>query len=108
MGEITVPPQRGHSIPSGQRNSSRNLRHLSSEWKRSTNSTKFISCSFSTGRLLMSRLENPNLAEWAGHQERLSYYRGHRDGRRIREMLADRIAGVPESPRQVRLGAAQD
>jgi hypothetical protein len=33
-------------------------------------------------------LENSNLAEWAGPQERLSYYRGHRDGRRVREMLA--------------------
>ena len=32
-------------------------------------------------------LENPNLAAWAGHEERLSYYRGHRDGRRAREML---------------------
>ena len=32
--------------------------------------------------------ENSNLAEWADHQERLSYYRGHREGRRIREMLA--------------------
>ena len=32
-------------------------------------------------------LENPNLAGWAGHQERLAYYRGHRDGRRLREML---------------------
>jgi hypothetical protein len=31
--------------------------------------------------------ENSNLAEWADHQERLSYYRGHREGRRIREML---------------------
>jgi hypothetical protein len=34
-------------------------------------------------------LENPNLAGWAGHEERLAYYRGHRDGRRAREMLAD-------------------
>ena len=31
---------------------------------------------------------NPNLAGWTGHQERLAYYRGHRDGRRVREMLA--------------------
>ena len=31
-------------------------------------------------------LENSNLAEWADHQERLAYYRGHRDGRRVREM----------------------
>ena len=31
-------------------------------------------------------LENSNLAEWAGPQERLSYYQGHRDGRRVREM----------------------
>ena len=36
-----------------------------------------------------SFLENPNLAGWAGHEERLAYYRGHRDGRRAREMLAD-------------------
>ena len=34
-------------------------------------------------------LENSNLAGWAGHQERLAYYRGHRDGR-VREMLAHR------------------
>src|SRR5918998_6758435 len=33
-------------------------------------------------------LENPNLAGWAGHNERLAYYRGHRDGRRVREMLS--------------------
>ena len=33
-------------------------------------------------------LENQNLAGWAGHEERLAYYRGHRDGRRAREMLA--------------------
>lgn len=31
-------------------------------------------------------LNNPNLAEWASPQERLSYYRGHRDGRRVREV----------------------
>lgn len=30
--------------------------------------------------------ENSNLAQWAGHQERLAYYRGHREGRRVREM----------------------
>jgi hypothetical protein len=35
-----------------------------------------------------SFLENPNLAGWAGYEERLAYYRGHRDGRRAREMLA--------------------
>ena len=33
-------------------------------------------------------LKNSNLAGWDGHRERLSYYRGHRDGRRVREMLA--------------------
>jgi hypothetical protein len=33
-------------------------------------------------------VNNPSLAEWADHQERLSYYRGHREGRRVREMLA--------------------
>ena len=31
-------------------------------------------------------LDNSNLAEWSGHQERLAYYRGHREGRRVREM----------------------
>jgi len=35
-------------------------------------------------------LSNSNLAGWTGHQERLAYYRGHRDGRRVREMLAHR------------------
>jgi hypothetical protein len=34
-------------------------------------------------------LENQKLAGWAGHSERLAYYRGHRDGRRAREMQAD-------------------
>ena len=33
-------------------------------------------------------LENPNLAGWEDPQERLAYYRGHRNGRRVREMLA--------------------
>ena len=33
-------------------------------------------------------LENSNLARWAGHGERLAYYRGHRDGRWDRERLA--------------------
>ena len=32
---------------------------------------------------------NPNLASWDGHWERLAYYQGHRDGRRVREMLAE-------------------
>ncbi|CAA9530952.1 MAG: hypothetical protein AVDCRST_MAG05-4419 [uncultured Rubrobacteraceae bacterium] len=35
-------------------------------------------------------LENSNLAGWEDPQERLAYYRGHRDGRRVREMLAHR------------------
>ena len=35
-------------------------------------------------------LENSNLAGWEGHNERLAYYRGHRDGRRVREVLAPR------------------
>jgi hypothetical protein len=35
-------------------------------------------------------LENTNLAGWAGHQQRLAYYRGHREGRRVREMLVHR------------------
>ena len=32
--------------------------------------------------------ENSNLAGWAGHQRRLAYYRGHRDGLQVREILA--------------------
>jgi hypothetical protein len=31
-------------------------------------------------------LENLSLAEWASPQERLSYYQGHREGQRVREM----------------------
>ena len=38
--------------------------------------------------LMETFLENPNLARWEGHLERLAYYRGHRDGRRVREELA--------------------
>ena len=34
-------------------------------------------------------LSNPSLAGWSEHTERLAYYRGHRDGRRVREMLAE-------------------
>ena len=30
---------------------------------------------------------NNNLALWTEYPDRLSYYRGHRDGRRVREML---------------------
>jgi hypothetical protein len=30
---------------------------------------------------------NNSLAEWTEYPDRLSYYRGHRAGRRIREML---------------------
>ncbi len=33
-------------------------------------------------------LENANLARLESHQERLAYYRGHRDGRWDRERLA--------------------
>ncbi len=33
-------------------------------------------------------LENPNLARLQSHSERLAYYRGHREGRRVRETLA--------------------
>jgi hypothetical protein len=32
---------------------------------------------------------NNSLATWTEYPDRLSYYRGHRDGRRIREMLKD-------------------
>lgn len=35
-------------------------------------------------------LSNANLEAWTGHRERLAYYRGHRDGRRVREMLANK------------------
>ena len=35
-------------------------------------------------------LENSNLAAWEDPRERLAYYRGHRDGRRVREMLTHR------------------
>ncbi len=40
------------------------------------------------GRFGPTRLfpENPNLAGWGEPQERLAYYRGHRDGRCDREM----------------------
>ena len=34
-------------------------------------------------------LENPNLAGWADHVQRLAYYRGHRDGRRARGKPAE-------------------
>ena len=42
------------------------------------------------GRFGPTRLfvENANLAGWANHEERLAYYRGHRDGRWDREMSA--------------------
>jgi hypothetical protein len=30
---------------------------------------------------------NANLAVWTEYLDRLAYYRGHRDGRRVREML---------------------
>jgi hypothetical protein len=30
---------------------------------------------------------NPSLASWTEHFDRLAYYQGHRDGRRVREML---------------------
>ncbi|MEJ7840876.1 MAG: hypothetical protein WKF95_03835 [Rubrobacter sp.] len=42
---------------------------------------------FGTKQLFLS---NSNLEGWTDHQERLAYYRGHRDGRRVREMLAHR------------------
>ena len=35
-------------------------------------------------------VSNNNLAAWTEVPDRLSYYRGHRDGRRIREMLGGR------------------
>ncbi len=33
-----------------------------------------------------SFVEHPGLASWTDH-DRLAYYRGHREGRRVREML---------------------
>ena len=30
---------------------------------------------------------NANLSAWTEYLDRLAYYRGHRDGRRVREML---------------------
>lgn len=30
---------------------------------------------------------NDSLSEWTEHGDRLAYYRGHRNGRRVREML---------------------
>ena len=33
---------------------------------------------------------NNSLATWTEFPDRLSYYRGHRDGRRIREMLGSK------------------
>jgi hypothetical protein len=30
---------------------------------------------------------NANLGSWTEYMDRLAYYRGHRDGRRVREML---------------------
>lgn len=30
---------------------------------------------------------NANLGSWTEYLDRLAYYRGHRDGRRVREML---------------------
>ena len=40
--------------------------------------------------LMETFLENPNLARWEGHLERLAYYRGYREGRRVREVSARR------------------
>lgn len=31
--------------------------------------------------------DNAGLASWEGDRDRLAYYRGHREGRRVREML---------------------
>ena len=37
---------------------------------------------------------NNSLAVWTEYPDRLSYYRGHRDGRRIREMLGSKGKAV--------------
>ena len=42
--------------------------------------------------LMETALENPNLARWESHSERLSYYRGHREGRRVREELSPKVS----------------
>ena len=42
--------------------------------------------------LMETFLENPNLARWESHSERLAYYRGHREGRRVREELAPKVS----------------
>jgi hypothetical protein len=34
---------------------------------------------------------NNNLATWTEYPDRLSYYRGHREGRRVREMLVGKV-----------------
>ena len=44
--------------------------------------------------------ENSNLARWGEPQERLAYYRGHRDGRWDREMLAQKVSPSPGPPPQ--------
>ena len=42
--------------------------------------------------LMETFLENPNLARWESHSERLAYYRGHREGRRAREELSPKVS----------------
>src|SRR3712207_9363900 len=40
-------------------------------------------------------LSNSNLAGWDGHRERLAFYRGLRDGRRVGEVLRAERRGLP-------------
>src|SRR4028118_899881 len=49
--------------------------------------------------LMETFLENPNLARWESHPERLAYYRGHRDGRRGREEPARQDPAWSRPPR---------
>jgi hypothetical protein len=37
---------------------------------------------------------NANLAAWTEYLDRLAYYRGHRDGRRVREMLGVGVKAI--------------
>lgn len=37
---------------------------------------------------------NNSLATWTEYPDRLSYYRGHREGRRVREMLGSEARAV--------------
>ena len=46
--------------------------------------------------LIKTFLENPNLARWESHSERLAYYRGHREGRRAAGRGAEGLCLIPD------------